>query len=70
MFYLNTNAGGTAAAVYKLASRFNASCRPNCAFHFATGGRVVIRSLVGIVRDEPLTLAYVDLVQPSDRQAE
>ncbi|KAK9807201.1 hypothetical protein WJX73_007968 [Symbiochloris irregularis] len=57
-------------AIYATAARFNHSCRPNAAYHFRKGGRVVVRTLTEVAADEEVTVAYLDCILPFARRQE
>lgn len=48
------------AGIYPLVSGINHSCRPNAAYHFRKGGRVVVRTLTQVQKGDELTIAYLD----------
>ena len=56
----NRGSGATRAAAFRLVSRINHSCLPNCWWSVESGGRLVVRALVGIAAGEEVTHAYFE----------
>ncbi|KAI8870243.1 hypothetical protein GQ42DRAFT_162859 [Ramicandelaber brevisporus] len=55
--------------LYPLASLFfSHSCAPNCTYHLDNKGRLTIRTLTRVEKDESLTVSFVNLYQPREER--